>query len=73
LAWFIGICIDCCWLLVAGDWQTRLLKKSGAILTFNGLRSNSLHYHASCKLPIASGLLHKPLEAVCKIHPHNAS
>ena len=37
----IGFYNDCCWLLVAGNWQTRLLKKYGAILIFKGLESNS--------------------------------
>jgi len=34
-------CNDCCWLLVAGNLQTRLLKKSEVILVFKGAVSNS--------------------------------
>jgi hypothetical protein len=35
----IEFCNYCYWLLVSGNWQTRLLKKSG-VLTVNGLGSN---------------------------------
>ena len=34
-------CNDCCWLFVAGNWQTRLLKKPGVILIIKGPVSNS--------------------------------
>jgi RNase P subunit RPR2 len=29
-----GFCNECCWLLVTGNQQTRLQKKSGVILIF---------------------------------------
>jgi len=35
------ICNNCCWLLVAGDLQTPVIKKTGVILIINGLASNN--------------------------------
>jgi hypothetical protein len=37
MVWVMEFCNDCYWLLVTGDWQTRLLKKSG-IFTFKVIR-----------------------------------
>jgi len=50
-------------LLAISGWQLpdSLTKKSGFILTFKGLGSNSLHYYASSKLPKASYLLNKSI------------
>jgi len=44
LVWVIGFCNDCCWLLVTGDWHTRLLKKSGVILNNESPRRERTGY-----------------------------
>jgi len=51
----IGFCRDCCWLLVAGYWQTRLLKKLGFILIFKELVSKQLAI--SCQQQVAKSQL----------------
>jgi len=48
--------------LAISDWRLAdpLIKEIWVILNFKGLVTNSKHYNTSCKLPIASGILHKP-------------